>query len=545
MFHMIFIDDEQHLVDSLADTIHWAAYGIQNVYKAYSAAEALEMINIEPVHIVVTDIRMSGMNGIELIHHLSGHFPHIQIIILSGYADFQYAQAALQHQVAEYLLKPVSDAEITEAVLKVSAKLRADREAYLHRQRQQQLFNHHLPLLRSNVMLDLLNGKRFPAAVLQDIASTYGIRFASGDTVYLVLIRMEGKFTEYDYNDQSLMAFSIFNMLQEMFDDAFHIWNCRNAHDYLVVLLKAKEEAMDASGPGDDIIRPLITAKAETLQRAVQFYLLGNVSVVISSGFVFPDRLRQVYLECVAKIRNQIGEVEGILICGEELEGEQKEVRALQRLYEPLTIAQLIDLGRWHQARQTLGDIIDELQTQWADSREHLMEVYYSLAHMFLHYVHGNNCLLTQLSDGTEEGIDDGRPIRSVRHLQQWAEHMLEKLELMAKSDSRHGKSKLVKQVNHYIETHLGDNISLQMIADHVGFNPSYLSRIYKLERGEGISEYSHRFRMDKARQLLKQTEYKIYEITEMLGYQNPQYFSKLFKKDFGCTPQEYRDKLQ
>lgn len=537
MFNLLIVDDEKHLVNAMADTIAWESFGIGKVFKAYSAAEALETTRIHPVNIVVTDIRMPGMDGMELISRLSAEWAQIQIIILSGHADFHYAQTAVKHNVAAYLLKPVHDADITEAVMKVTAMLTEQRESYRSMQKQQQVLNQHLPLMCSHLLYNLLHGKRVSASFIEDLQDTYSIPFGMGDKVTMLLVRKEGKFVKFDYSDQLLMDYSVMNMLQELFGDAFDVWHCKEVLNYLVVLLKRK-----GADRKEEEIRQSASRKAEQLQRAVQFYLQGSVSILISRLFSFPDSLQEEFQRCASKFRNHISEDEGILINSADTEANPQEIRSLQRLYEPLTVAQLMDLGKWQQAREKLEEVVQELQTKWPVSHEHLLEVYHFLSHTFLQFLHTNGFNMEQLQAGADR-MNEADAVRSVRHLQQWAEWTLDKLERMTGEHSRDSRSQLVKQVNHYIDAHLSDDVTLQIIAEHVRFNPAYLSKIYKLETGEGISEYTHRLRMNKALQLLKQQHLKIYEITEMLGYQNPQYFSKLFKKEFGSTPQEYRDK--
>jgi two-component system response regulator YesN len=544
MFSMMVVDDEIHLVDSMVDTLDWSIYGIGEVFKAYSAMEALETLKINPIDIVITDIRMPEMCGMELIGQLSEQWPHIQIIIVSGHADFQYAQAAVRYGVTEYLLKPVSDDELTDAVMRIVEKLRSEREQFYSKARQQQLINQNLPMMRSNLLYDLLKGKKISHPALEQLSANYGIHFGRGDTVYLLLIRMEGRFVQYDYNDLSLIAFSILNMAEELLGHDFYVWHSRDAHDYLAVLLCPRLPASDSNQHDRAAAaRKLVSQKAELLQRAVQFYLQGSISILISGEITFPEDLAASYRHCVSRFRNQIGEAEGMLIPYEDAASINR-IQALSQLYEPLMLAQLMELGNWQAAREKLDRVIQELLTEWPDSHEHLLEVYYALAHTFVQFAHNNGYSLARISGKGDNYDHMAVPLRSVRSLQQWAQEMLSQLEAHLQASARDGRSRLILLINQYIEAHLGDNASLQAIADQVGLHPTYLSKLYKLETGQGISEYSHRLRMDKAIFLLKQPQYKIYEITELLGYQNPQYFSKLFKKDFGCTPQEYRDRL-
>lgn len=163
MFSLLIVDDEMDQADSLADTIDWSSVGVDPVRKAYSALEALELLEANAIDIVVTDIRMPEMSGLELIEHLTGQWSHIQIIILSGYSDFKYAQAAVKHNVSEYLLKPVSDEELIEAVTRTCDKLKALKSSYLSNQMQRQFIHRKLPVIKSALLHDLLNGKKLHA----------------------------------------------------------------------------------------------------------------------------------------------------------------------------------------------------------------------------------------------------------------------------------------------------------------------------------------------------------------------------------------------
>lgn len=119
---------------------------------------------------------------------------------------------------------------------------------------------------------------------------------------------------------------------------------------------------------------------------------------------------------------------------------------------------------------------------------------------------------------------------------------MLAKLQKKLSESDQYTKSYIIKQVHELVGSHSGHDLSVKTIADHVFLHPVYLSKIYKAETGEGLGDYIIRMRMERALYLLKHTNKKIYEITTELGYQNPQYFSKMFKKHYNMTPNEFRD---
>jgi two-component system response regulator YesN len=119
---------------------------------------------------------------------------------------------------------------------------------------------------------------------------------------------------------------------------------------------------------------------------------------------------------------------------------------------------------------------------------------------------------------------------------------MLEKLERELSESDRNQRSRIVGRVQELVMNDIGQETSVKTIADKVFLHPVYLSKIYKMETGESLGDYIIRIRMEKAQYLLRSTNKKIYEITTELGYQNPQYFSKMFRKYYGMTPNEYRD---
>lgn len=540
MSSLLIVDDEMDQVDSLADTIDWSACGIGPVYKAYSAYEALDVMEMHAVDIVVTDIRMPEMNGLELIQRMIKHGAHIQVIILSGYSDFQYAQAAVKYNVSEYLLKPVSDDEITEAVIRTRDKLSEIRSSYLSHQKQRQFIQQNLPIIKSSLLNEMLGGKKLQPFELDDLEAAYGIRFSDGDRLRLLLLRLEGKFTRYNNHDKALIVFSIFNMAEELLGGEFELWYTQESFGYLAILLKPKQGSAAARNNAAEM-QKWIAGYAEKLQRAVQFYLQGNISVLVSGSFVFQDELQKVYRGNLAAFRDIIGELDQIVVMGSGYEEGQAD-KPLQKLYESFTLTQLMELGKWEQAREKLNDTVQELLEKWPNSRGHLLEAFYAFSHAVIQFLHSNGLKLSQLEDAQEQLSGKGIPFHSARQFQEWALSVLDQLQSLAGHSRLEGRSSIVQTINQYIEAHYGEDSTLQALSDYVGLHPSYLSKLYKSETGQGISEYRHQLRMAKAVELLQQNRLKIHEISETLGFQNPQYFSKKFKEEFGCTPNEYRD---
>ena len=131
MSQLLIVDDEAHVVERLAELVPWEQSGILTVYKAYSADEAIEKLHEHPIDVVITDIHMPGMTGLELSALIRMKWKKIQCILLSGYADFEYAKEAIQQGASSYLLKPVTDEELLAAVSQALEKLQAQWEQVL------------------------------------------------------------------------------------------------------------------------------------------------------------------------------------------------------------------------------------------------------------------------------------------------------------------------------------------------------------------------------------------------------------------------------
>ncbi|MFD0715886.1 response regulator [Paenibacillus sp. GCM10027626] len=570
MFQLLIVDDERSVLDGLALTIPWHELDVEQVYRAENGLEALELLKLHPIDIVMTDIRMPGMSGLELIQKIRSQWTGIRTVILSGHGEFQYAQEALRAEVEDFLLKPVRAADVMATIRQVQEKLRLEWDSVTSAQQMEAALREHLPMLRSNTLGDLLVGRLGGTERLTDRLQQLDIPFADGDECFLMLIRIEEGFAAYDRGSLSLFEFAIGNMTAEIFGKHFYTWSVTDPGGCLVVALKPKisavasapppaewPEAGGASAPaGQQAAGPAIEPSveetpaverlAEQLQKSVLTYLKGHVSIVVSGPGRFPGAVRELYETGQAWMRQRVGSDSGILFTcggGAEAEREHRETASLDHLYRTPNLMQLLEAGKWDDAEEKLAQIIGELRSRFADSREHWNEVYHSLYASYMYVAHKNGRLLSRLLIRNPELADaDQGKLRSTRQLEEWACGVLRLLRADMEKRIRSVRASVVEQVQRYILEHLSEDVSLQTLADHVHLHPVYLSKIYKLETDETLTEYLHRMRMDQAAAMLKQSNERVYKIAERIGFENT-YFTKVFKKHFGLTPQEYRER--
>jgi two-component system response regulator YesN len=161
----------------------------------------------------------------------------------------------------------------------------------------------------------------------------------------------------------------------------------------------------------------------------------------------------------------------------------------------------------------------------------------------FLYIAHLQGKTLMEVSGLETDVSSDPRALSRADQVMEWAVGVLESMESGSIREFKDGKNQLISKIHRFIETHIAQDVSLQTIADHVTLHPVYLSSMYKQEMKENISDFIMRYRMEKAAAMLGSTDIKIYELASQMGFQNPPYFSKLFKNYYGVTPQEYRDR--
>jgi two-component system response regulator YesN len=537
MVQLLIVDDEVHVVERLSSTINWGSLGIEQVYKAYSGMEALELLEQYSIDIVITDIQMPGMSGLQLIEEINRRWQKTKCILLSGYSDFHYAKEAIVQKTEDYLLKPVKEQDLLDTVRRVMDKLQKEWEEIVSKQRLTYTFMENLPLLRGNLLNDLLQGRKILPDNLREKMQMLQLSDYNEHVFAIMMIRLESNFLEYDLQRLSLMEYAISNMVDELVGVNFDSWHTKDAHDYLVFVMKGKQEtpAMEDTS--------WLERTASVLQSAVSNYLKGKISILISNYGKFPEDLTALYNRSLSAFRKRIGSEHELFMRLED-ESAHSDLSALQSLYEPPTLIHLLEAARWEHIEEKLNGILDEMETKYSESQEHLLEVYFSIASAYAYIAHKNGRQLHQLIDADYDRMTEGIPFRTVNQLREWSIRALHRMKDDMDQETKDSRVSLINEIRSFIDHHIASDVSLQTIADYVHLHPVYVSRIYKLETGDNLSDYAHRVRMDKAEYLLKHSQDKIYEIAAQLGYQRPHSFNYAFKKQYGMTPQEYRDQF-
>lgn len=243
MHQLLIIDDQTALADDLADMLPWHEIGVDIVHKAYSGREALELLYEHSIDVVVTDIRMPGMSGLELIAEIKRNWKHIKCILLTGFADFEYTKQALKLRSSDYLLKPVEDAELMDAVRKALDELEREWQEIISIQKINYTLREQLPKLREYLLRDLITGKQDSSmGPLSKKLKMYEVPITRGASYSMMLLRIDTTEGSYDQSDETLIEYALTNIAAELFGTRMVLWHCTDMHGFIVCLLSDKSQ---------------------------------------------------------------------------------------------------------------------------------------------------------------------------------------------------------------------------------------------------------------------------------------------------------------
>ncbi|MEK3914742.1 response regulator [Paenibacillus sp. FSL H7-0331] len=543
MFELLIVDDEKFVVDNLASTYPWEDLGITAIHTAHSAHEALQIIQFENIHIVITDIRMPGISGLELIDQIHKLSSKTKCILLSGHSDFSYAQHAVSSRAVAYLLKPVKEEELIQTVQTAIDQIETEWKEVTSHQRTLYTLSEHLPQLRSALLNDLLQGKYIPPLMLNKKLTMFNLPDQRDQLFAMMFVRMEQGFSNYDDYSRSLLEFGIVNISEEIFAEKFQLWQCKDIYDYLVFVITPKDSGfLSGSEMNEQKARKILEKLSLQLQDSVTQFLKGSVSVLISDWGSYPDQIYPFYQNSISIIRRHPENLHGFFISSKHVV-PPAEFQPLRNLYEPPMLIHLLEAGRFSAVEDKFMSIIDELRTKKGYTYEYMQETALMLGSAVLQTLHKQGLLLEQFADIGILKATDHETLASIDSLEKWGTTMIDSLREHAVKETKGSHHTIIQKVQEFVHAHLDQDVSLQSLADHVYLHPAYLSKIFKLETGEGMSDYIYRLRMEKASHLLSETNEKIHEISRKSGYVNPSHFSRVFKKYFNMTPDEYRSR--
>ncbi|WP_108994269.1 response regulator [Paenibacillus agaridevorans] len=553
MYRMLIVDDEPAIVDGLMQYFQDEESLELDLCKAYSAEEALNIIERTKLDLIISDIRMPGKNGIQLADDLLLYWPNCRIIFLTGYSDFDYAHKAIRRQVENYILKTEGIATIHKAVVETIAKIRKEEQSRYHIEHAKLQLTAAEPLLKRELFEDLLIGEvdaeRWNGAEYSQLS----IQIDSAKPMVMVA----GKVDLWEQRHSHTERMEIFYGVQKLFSEQLS-GICR-----LETLIHDRNELLWFIQPGEES-RLFVDSEGRINWHGIMDYLKGilepvqigcwnelgiSISFVLCNGLVTQGNIiAQVEaMRAAFKKRAMNGQSMAIMDLRMDETGKQEGAAKLP-VYSTdfdkklIQLERCIETGDNAAVREQAAQLLDLLRRDFVNNYILGLERCYRLLSAYL------SILNNLQSDDSYLKEQQLALLPSPELLEDWgafASRLLDLGETICKWKQEHVEKSehlLIERIHRFIGAHLGSDLSLARIAEVVFFNPAYLSRFYKKVTGRNLSDYINEVRAKAAVEMLTRTQLKVNEIGLKLGFESPSYFTAFFRKMTGATPQEYRE---
>ncbi|MFD2331675.1 response regulator [Cohnella sp. GCM10020058] len=554
MIRLLIVDDEPIIVNSMYQLFREAVHLDIEIYRAYTVYEALDILQQHRIDLVLSDIRMPGLSGIELQKTIVDKWPKCQIIFLTGYDEFEYAKQAIRNGgVADYLLKHEDDDIILQSVEKAVASIEKQAQTDSYALQSREKLQMALSAVQKNVLFDLIYGKPAPELLARKFAQLE-MPLRADRPVYLSIGRMDAWAYPDNDKDRELLAFAVQNVVDEYLSAAgICVSVAFGQRQFLWLMqpegppeLSAAEEANQAW----KLLMAKVRGLLEDAQTACKQVLKVSVSFAMSDepaeweGFGPQFNYLKILLGHGGDGKRELLIQEGNKLGGLEINRNRRYFADSQLLRKQLgQLEEYLESGQ----EEAFMALYEPIMNKEAASYSHtgLLELFYSMSLYLLSYANRTgllHVLSSRMNIGKMTQYDAHDTWDSV------VDYFADFARLLfanRQSSPEMYTQRTIQSIHQYVQNHLDQELTLTNLAAHVNHSPAYLSRLYKKETGVTLFNYITDCRMAKAKEMLAGTAMKIHKIATAVGYESPPQFTRSFKKWFKITPQEYRDAHQ
>ncbi|MGD6940993.1 response regulator transcription factor [Cytobacillus gottheilii] len=499
MYKVLLADDEPIITKGLAAILDWEDYGFEIVHTAESGEEALSIIKEHPIDILITDILMGEISGLDLIQEVKGIRPEIKSIVLTGYQEFDFVKRGLLLEIENYLVKPVDEEELLKTLQSVGRKLKAEASGATTPEVSSML---------DNTLWSFLNGEVDRHDCLERLA-LYHIEI--NQPFYNVSILNIEHFHKAD------VIKDIRQFLEEQYSAL-----CLNNPNQEMVIIFGGESKEDLLKQNQRLVHDLREEDRET----GLFYLAMGKPVPLF------DELENSLMMAREQSSLQVYLEPNVLISGLQVVDRQDELKRLQEFKENI-------LKRLMNEEEESLELINLFFKELTEKPNMISpQIGKKYAFDLISYIH-HSLKPEDLSLYTAvvERIVYSSDIGQIKEIV--TEYCYELI--LTIHNHVHLRSPIVQNVLQHIHSHYDEGLSLKTLGQQFHVNAIYLGQLFQKEVGVVFSEYLNRYRLEKAKELLKTTHYRAGDIGKKVGYSDTTYFYKQFKKIIGTTPSEWR----
>lgn len=530
MWKVVIVEDEILVRIGMKNSIDWSQFGMQVIADVANGQEAWDIYLQEKPDIILTDIKMPLMDGMELISKIRTSDSKTKIVILTVYEEFHYVHQSLHLGVSDYILKLNMTITEMEAVLKkIQKELISERKHVVDTLSVQDL-TVDLTRKKEAIVKDFLFSSRYSEQEFSRILPQINFRLHSQRLLLCIASIDQYDQIEHRFQDHqgNLIRFSFLNILEEVLDSYKRGEIIHEKDDRYILLFSFYDL------PSEREIYETLQHILMQLNQAIKKHLNTTLTFWVSSQQQGYQSLRKMYKECTEAMTDRFYlEKEQYMRC-DQLKSDHSKYSVVAMLTVMLEQTNFYD-------EQYRTEIINGIkQLSEVVTRQDLLMLFTKWIH--LPAVHSANAFNQDL---TELSMQYAKRIRQIPSLDQVISCFQQYVATINQwMSSMKSLNKDVAKVVTYLQKHFREETTLQQLADYAHMTPNYLSSLFKQEMGLSVVEFINTLRMNYAKELLTDSHLKVYEVAQQVGIADESYFSRVFKRTCGLSPNEYRKQL-
>ncbi len=522
---VLIVDDDIATVDVIHDTLHWQEMGVNRVFTAYNIEQAKKIIEEQTIQIVISDIEMPQGSGIDLLTWYREQGRKGEFLFLTCHERFDYATNAIKLQAAEYLLKPLDVVVMEAAIKKLIFKVK-------DAQKQQEEIKYgnwakkNVRKLELSFWSQILDGHLVQSEeqIRQEIFGR-NLSIDVDEVYHLVISKVTDIEKDKERIHPNLMIFIMENIHSEDL--------CGNPENSRVLCFDNKDYYTLVSICDEKDVQK-IKENCQRLQEDFKTILSSALTCCISRSCKLQE-FYDVYWKCVDLIADNVMSYGGTFL-------ESQAVEAIKENTSVLELNLMEEMLNQKEKVRFLSYLKEKLNERMRDrtlNEQALLMVKQEVTQVTYSYLAKRGILVSGIfMDDTLKQLEH-KASQSVIDMIRWANYLLE--ELYKYEDEVQKGQSIIEKINQYIREHYKEDIGRNEIAAEFYLAPEYLSKMYKKQTGKSLKDYICEYRIEQAKILLKKGELLVSDVAEEVGFDNFTYFSTLFKKYTGMTPNQYR----
>ena len=519
--NVLIVDDEQLIRQGLRARIEYLGIDVDEMFEADNGLMALGIQDEHPIDLVITDIRMPDMDGLELIQEMQKKNNQIRFIVLSGYAEFSYAETAIRLGVKAYLLKPVSNDDLKDAFDKVYKEMEQTASIRQEVQMKKQMDREKRTYQQEKALNTLFSSREISVVTREQLCEICGCDekiWGPEQVFYLAVLHINKESFEHQRFrpvDHELIRFTIRNIFEEI--DA----QCEK------LLVNSLSDARQLYGIFTMDNKKKLRMEVERIFLRMRSVLEKKMGIYLTIGV--SRCCSQVQGREAAEARQALKQR---IIYGKANIFFYEDIKILGEQEFPVSQLHLLEQYMEH------NEISEELVKKYGSGYLRIMWI--RILNILLHHYdrRGGNAAEIEKLLQSYNLPDQIQSIQEIR--QKIVEMVMECVSTESVTDAN-ARSK-IQMAAGYIQEHFGENLTVNDLAEHYGMSPNYFSSMFKKEMSRSAVNYITELRINQARELLYQSQLSVVDISKKVGYEDSQYFFRVFKKYLGMTPLQYRE---